>query len=251
MSTPLLLLHPLGSDRRFWSPVIEYFTDRQVFSLDIVGHGTAPEIPVNAHIDAPTAHLVSELETLGAGPVDVVGVSLGGLLAQRLAVTHPHMVRRLVLADTVTRYPDSMRGMWGERAEIARTAGMTPLVGPTRALWFTEAFARESGPVVRQTEQGLREMSGETYARACELLRDVDLDADLSRITTPTLILCGEQDAPAFVTAAPHLSRSIPNARLEWLPGAHAAAAESPDEFARVVRVFLDDTPGPVQGDEQ
>ncbi|MGP3534545.1 alpha/beta fold hydrolase [Microbacterium sp. RD1] len=249
MPRPVVVLHPLGSDRDFWAPVREHLSDRDVFALDIAGHGSAPQLPLNAHIDVPAGQLISELESRLTGPVDLIGVSLGGLLAQRVAVTHPALVHRLVLADTVTRYPEPMRRMWADRAETARSVGMEPIIAPTLGLWFTEDFARARGPVVRRCEQSLREMPGEAYARACELLIGVDLDADAPRIAAPTLVVCGERDGQVFLDAAPRLRDRIPHSRLDWLPGAHAAAVEHPAEFARVVRAFLDDTPGPAQGD--
>src|SRR5690606_7267240 len=96
--------------------------------------------------------------------------------------------------------------------------------------------------VKERTDQTLRTMPAEAYARACELLRDIDLRADVSRIASSTLVVCGDHDGPAFVAAAPELAAQIPNARLEWLSGGHAVVLERPEAFTRLVVDFLDDS---------
>lgn len=247
-ATKVVLLHPLGVTSEFWAPVLPHLGDREVIALDIAGHGAAAPLPEPPDVEAATAQLEAQLRDLEqASPepasFDLVGVSLGGLLAQRLAARHPRLVRRLVLADTVMTYPEPMRQMWRDRAAIARERGTGAFVEPTLQLWFTEAFRAGESELVERTAQALRATDGEAYARACELLSRVDLRDEAASIVAPTLVVCGDHDGQAFVAAADELHARIAGSRLEWLPGGHAVAIERAEAFARLVVAFLDESP--------
>jgi 3-oxoadipate enol-lactonase len=83
-------------------------------------------------------------------------------------------------------------------------------------------------------------MDPEGYARTCESLETVDLTALVPQITAPTLVVCGEDDAPPFVSAAPWFAETIPGARLVWLsPARHAGVLEQSDQFVSALREFL------------
>ncbi len=79
----------------------------------------------------------------------------------------------------------------------------------------------------------------EGYARTCEALAVADTSAAVPSIAAPTLVVCGEADAPPFRMALDWLARSLPDARTAWLSGAHATAYEHPDEFADLLVDFL------------
>lgn len=224
----MLLLHPLGTDRGVWDlcPGVDGV------AVDLPGHGTASCLPHGSGI-AEFADTVAQ--TLTGDAVDVVGVSLGGLVAQDLAARHPGLVRRLVLVDTVATYPEQMRALWRERAEIARTRGLAELADPMARMWFTDPSL---APAVAVRDLFLAS-DAEGYARACEALEHADTTATASTITAPTLVLCGSSDLPPFTDAARWLHEHIPGAELAWLPGKHAAFLEHPDAFAAAVGAFL------------
>jgi 3-oxoadipate enol-lactonase len=242
---PVLLLNPLGMDRRCWTPVTAHWPDRSVLTCDFPGHGRSPVADAGITIaDLATdlaASLSDVLDRAGTPRVHVVGVSLGGLVAQHLAAARPELVDHLVPVDTVARYPEAQREQWVERAAVARAEGLAPLVEPTLRNFFTPEFLREDPPVADLFRMMLADTSGEGYAVICEALRDADTTTLVGRITAPTLVVCGRQDAPPFVAAAPWLAESIPGARLHWIEnGQHGAPFQHAREFATVVGDFLD-----------
>jgi 3-oxoadipate enol-lactonase len=224
MTTPLVLLHPLGVDHRFWDPVRTYLPD--AITRDLSG--------------ASVAEMADGVEQSLAGfdRVDLCGVSLGGLVAQELAARRPGLVRRLVLADTVAVYPEPMRVMWRERAAAVRRTGLEQIVAPTLALWFSEAAPPDAVSRVRAL---LLSGDPERYARTCEALAAADTTERAAKIEAPVLVACGKHDAPPFRQATEWFAATLPNATVAWLPGGHATAYEHPEAFVEALTSFLTD----------
>ncbi|GAA3774403.1 3-oxoadipate enol-lactonase [Plantactinospora mayteni] len=239
MTTPLMLLHPLGVDHRFWEPVVRALPDvlGEPVVPDLPGHGSAP-LPARDATVEDFADAVEEL-LAGHGPVHLVGVSLGGIVAQVLAARRPDLVRRLVVADAVAVYPEAMRAMWRDRAETVRRDGLAAAVEPMEALWFSEAFRRDAAETVARVRRMVLAGDPEGYARTCEALAVADTTDRVGSIVAPTLVTCGADDAPPFRLAAEWFAATLPEATLGWLPGRHATAYEHPRSFAEAVAAFL------------
>lgn len=246
MMRPLLLLHPLGSSGSFWDDIAARWPG-PVLRPDLPGHGTAPLPEVSEGVPGMTRHVVAELESAGlAGQlVDVVGVSLGGLVAQELAGTHPDRVGRVVLADTVVRYPEAMLATWEQRAETARRSGTAVLADATLDVWFTPEFRGARPDVVAQVEATLAATDDEGYARTCEVLAGADTSEALDRITAPVLAVCGEHDGEPFRRAAAEQLAPLGGRDVVWLPGRHAVPLEHPVEFLLALLGFLPDPQTP------
>jgi pimeloyl-ACP methyl ester carboxylesterase len=173
------------------------------------------------------------------------GISLGGLVAQHFAATHPDRVDRLVLMDTTPRYTDEMRAAWHVRAAQARKDGVASLLDALLPIWFTGDFIARNPPAVKYVRDTFARDSGEGYALACEALAAADLRPLVPQIKAPTLLVYGEQEVPAFLDAARWLEANIAGARLAWLgPARHASVLEQPEAFMRAVRPFLAATGG-------
>jgi 3-oxoadipate enol-lactonase len=238
--TPLLLLHCLGVDHHFWDFTAELAGDFCRLSFDLPGHGETP-VPPGAYGIDDLADLCADLLVReGVWRAHIAGISLGGLIAQRLAAAHPAMVDRLILIDTTPRYTDELRTMWAVRAKAARDDGVRALIEGLLPIWFTpEAIAANIAPV-RYVRETLARCPGEGYALACEALASADLREDTKRIAAPTLVVCGDADIPSFIDAARWLAENISGAESAWIPRArHASVAERPDQALRLMRDFL------------
>jgi 3-oxoadipate enol-lactonase len=238
---PVVLLHCLGVDRRVWNTSIERL--KNAFTLhtyDFPGHGETP-VPAGPYgIEDLSRQLDGILGRAGIERAHVVGISLGGIVAQHFAATFPRRVDRLVLADTTYRYVEPMRAIWAQRAAGARRDGVSSLTEGVLKIWFTDDLIAQNGPAVGYVKECFAAMTGEGYALGCEALAAVDLEALVPKIQAPTLVVCGDQDIPSFLDAARWLKSNIPTSRLEWLtPAKHCSVMEQPDAFALLLRGFF------------
>jgi len=237
---PLLLLHCLGVDRHFWDFAAELAGEFRLISFDLPGHGETP-VPSAPYGIADLAELTADLlRREGIPRAHVAGISLGGLIAQRLTAAHPELVDRLVLIDTTPRYTDELRSMWAVRAKGAREEGVRPLIDGLLPIWFTPQAIADDTAAVRYVRETLARCPGEGYALACEALANADLREDAVRIRAPTLVICGDEDIPSFLDAARWLAARIAGAKLAWIARArHASVLERPEDGLRLVRDFL------------
>ena len=237
--TPLVLLHPLGVDHRFWEPVREALptTFGDVVVPDLLGHGGAALPPEDPTVDDFVDAVEKQLD--GLERVDLVGVSLGGLVGQVLAARRPELVQRLVVADAVAVYPDAMQQMWRDRAATVRREGLGSVAEPMEQLWFTEPFRRAEADRVSAVRELLLSGDPEGYARTCEALATADTSEAARTIGAPVLVLCGLDDAPPFRQAVEWFTASLKDVTAGWLPGGHATAYENPRDFADALVRFL------------
>jgi 3-oxoadipate enol-lactonase len=237
---PLVLLHCLGVDHRFWDFAAPLAADVTLLRYDLPGHG-ASAVPGAAYgIEHLSAQLAAVLAAHRIDRAHVAGISLGGLIAQHFAATRPALVDRLILIDTTPRYTDELRRMWDERAATARQQGVAAMVDGLLAIWFSAEARARNDDGVRYVRDTLARCPGEGYALACEALRAADLRALAPTIAARTLVICGDDDIPSFLEAARWLAATIPTAELAWIKGAkHASVLESPEEACRLMRTFL------------
>jgi 3-oxoadipate enol-lactonase len=237
---PLLLLHCLGVDRRFWDFAASLANEFRLLTFDLPGHGET-EVPSLPYSIEDLADLCAKLlRRNGVSRAHVAGISLGGLIAQRLAAAFPAIVERLVLIDTTPRYTDDLRGMWAVRAKGARDHGVGSLIEGLLPIWFTPEAIGSNIAAVGYVRETLSRCPSEGYALACEALAAGDLREDVKRIEAPTLVICGDEDIPSFIDAARWLAANIPRAQSAWITHArHASVLERSDEALRLMREFL------------
>jgi len=237
---PLVLLHCLGVDYKFWDFATPLAGNYCLMRYDLPGHGETPIPRVPYQISDLSAQLLGILKSRGIKRVSIAGISLGGLIAQHFAAHYPETVEKLVLIDTTPRYTDELRAMWVERAATARTQGVASMVPGLLKIWFSDACVANDPPGVRYVRETLQKSSGEGYALACEALGAADLRDDARNIAAPTLVMCGENDIPSFLDSARWLADNIKNAKLAWLPQArHASVIECPDLAVKLIGDFL------------
>jgi 3-oxoadipate enol-lactonase len=236
----LVMLHCLGMTHHLWDCLGGLANKYTLLSYDLPGHGETPVPTAPYGVEELSAQLAGVLRREGIAKAHVMGISLGGLVAQCFAATEPAMTGKLVLCDTTPRYTDEARAMWVVRAAAARKDGAASLLPTIEKIWFTPGFVASDPPAVQLVRDTFRACSGEGYALACEALGAADLLGLAPGIKAPALVVCGADEGQAFKDAAHWLRDNIAGARLEVIPSAgHASVLEQPVRIEALLREFL------------
>lgn len=227
----------LGTTWEMWDEVVPALRGRyRILRYDTRGHGRSPVADGSTTIDALADDLAELLDGLGIPSAHMVGLSLGGMTMQALAVRRPDLVRGLVLAATSAHMPPAQE--WAKRAEAVRARGMSVVADAVAQRWFTPDFAQ--APAAVRARQGLMSVPPEGYAACCDAIAAMDLRPVLGSIAAPTLVVAGADDPATPLDHALALAQGIRDAELVVLPrAAHLLAVERPDAFAGHVLGFL------------
>ncbi|MGF6530973.1 3-oxoadipate enol-lactonase [Paraburkholderia sp. GAS206C] len=237
----LTLVHQLGGDLSVWDQLAGYFRDDfTVLRYDVRGHGhtAVPDQPFS--IADLSNDLAALLDALGAPHTHLVGMSMGGMIAQQFALDHPSRIDTLVLADTSAGTLPENRAVWDQRAATARRDGMASLVPATLERWLTPDFQRSHPEAVEPIHEVLLHTRPEGYALACEALRDFNVHERLHEIRLPTLTIAGRHDTGTPPAATQLIAKSIQGAQYELLDAAHLAPVEQSHRFAALLETFLE-----------
>jgi len=230
-----LLLHPIGLDRSTWDGV----PIPDAMAVDLPGHGEAPLGSVASLAEVADA-VVDGLPT--TDPVDVVGLSLGGMVGLHLALRHPGRVRSLVVAcaPAATR-PD----VFVQRALDTEGQGMEGMMAATLARWFSPAVLAAAPParIVGDTVARLRSDDPHVVARYWRMLADHDVVARLGELSMPVTVVAGDRDLSVPPALARELAEGIDGARYVELGGAHMLHLEAPAPFGGAVSQHLAGVP--------
>jgi 3-oxoadipate enol-lactonase len=237
----VVLAHALGCDSMMWDDFANALAqDCRVIAFDARGHGqsAAPAGPYSmAELADDAQRLLSELD---AGEVVWVGLSMGGMVGQELALRHPDRVKALVLANTTSGYPAEGVANWDQRIAAVREGGLASIADAVMQRWFHEEFRRMQPATVARWRDRVASTDRQGYLGWCEAIKRHDTTARLRQIRKPTLVIAGELDAGTPVAMSQLIAREIPNARLIVLPQAsHLSVLEQPVAFEAAVQGFL------------
>jgi len=179
------------------------------------------------------------IDATGAAPVDVCGVSIGGMTALWAAVHAAKKIRRVILANTAAKIGDT--ALWNERIRSVRADGMRSLAEATMRRWFTERFRTDHRDAVSRFRTTIERTNADGYAGCCAALRDGDLRSAAATVTCPAMIVIGTHDPATPPDAGRWLAEQIPGAQLVELDAAHLSNVECPEAFNTAVRRFLAD----------
>lgn len=238
---PLLLIHGLGGSRADWelqTPVMTpYF---RVVTPDLRGHGLSAKPAGPYRIGLMAADVAALLRRIEARPAHVVGLSLGGAVAQQLTLDAPELVRSLVLVNTAARF---MSAGWRKRLMGVRRFAATYLGGMQAV---AEDVAQQLFPRLEQaalrSEAVQRLTANDPRAYRDSLLAVARFNAEegLAAIGCPTLVVSGDHDYVVPTAAKKRLAEQIPHSRLVVIPhSGHATPMDQPEAFNELVLEFL------------
>ncbi|MBN1178983.1 MAG: alpha/beta fold hydrolase [Anaerolineae bacterium] len=238
---PVLLLHGMGSCADDWFFQFPALVDRYtVLAVDLRGHGRSAAPPAPYTIAGMADEVAALMVALQLDLAHVVGLSLGGLVAQSLAVRHAERVRTLVLVNTFARLrPRGLRGWW-----YFLKRGVALLTGGVEAQAEVVArgvFPKPEHALLRQaTAERLRANNPAAYRATMRAVVRFDGRRDLARIAVPTLVIAGVEDTTVHLAAKEALAAGIRGARFEAVPNSgHATPLDQPEVFNRLLREFF------------
>jgi 3-oxoadipate enol-lactonase len=238
---PVMLIHGVGADGTSWDEIAPALAPEfRVLRLDLRGHGRSGHIEGALTLDDFVRDVVDVLDACAVPATHIVGFSLGGMIAQGIALQYPDRVRRLVLLSAVAGRTAEERERVEARLAILREQGIAAISGAAQERWFTPDFIARHPDLVAQRMRQLRENHAPSYAAAYTVFSTSDLGERLHAIHAPTLIATGEHDVGSNTRMARFMHAQIAGSRLEILPGLrHSILVEAPELVTRLVRDFL------------
>jgi 3-oxoadipate enol-lactonase len=237
----VVLSHSLSSSLVMWNPQMDalnaYF---QVLRYDTRGHGKS-DAPSGAYtLELLAEDVIKLLDVLDTDRVHFVGLSMGGMIGQCLALNHSNRLKSLVLCDTTAVFPPESQPIWQERVDKARKKGMEALFEESMERWFTPTFLRKNSPMVKLIREQILATPAAGYIGCAEALRRLNYLDRLPEIKMPTLIMVGEDDPGTPVSASEAMQKRIPGSKLVILPSArHLSNVEQTEAFNSALLAFL------------
>jgi 3-oxoadipate enol-lactonase len=242
---PLLMLQGLGVDARGWAlqqfPLGRRF---RCYAVDNRGVGGSAHAPHPLSLERMADDAVAVLDDAGVADAHVMGASMGGVLAQIIAVRHPERVRSLVLACTACRHHEWRRELFEDWAAAVLTGGMGALGGEGLRWLIGPRLHRRLGLWLNLMARILQQAPPENFAAQVHaiLAASDELRFELTSVRAPTLVITGSQDLLTPLGDAEELAELITTARLLEVRGVgHALMVEAPNAFNRAVAGFLDE----------
>lgn len=257
----MVLLHGLAeSSAFFWRPLVQAFKDRYtIYAFDLLGHGDSDAPETGYEIENQAKLIAEAFQTLGLSQAYVVGHSLGGVIAARLAIEYPTLVNRLVLYDSplsdkrrnnirmfMQKVPDTalllVASFLLPKSFSRLTASLIPLRLATKlTLWrwrvpynrelLNDEFLEHS---LRNSRYALMECVHSAYMHH-NIMKDID------RLQQPTCMIVGEKDVLLPISVARRTTRHIPNGEMAIIKKAgHVALIDQPQQFNRALERFLE-----------
>jgi 3-oxoadipate enol-lactonase len=169
-----------------------------------------------------------------------VGLSMGGMIGQGLALSHPHRIERLVLADTAAIIPDEAQPVWQERIDAVHNMGMQAVAESTLERWFTPNYLQQNPPDIDQIRQQILDTPVAGYVGCSEAIRRLNYLNRLPAIEIPTLIMVGADDPGTPVAASEAMHAQIKGSKLVVIPdAAHLSNIEQTQIFNENLIDFL------------
>jgi 3-oxoadipate enol-lactonase len=239
--TPLVLFHSLLSDRASFDAVVAPLARSfRVIVPELPGFGRSRAVDGGLEAVADRmAQLVSEAAR-GADAV-VLGNGYGGFVALQMAIRHPGLATRLILADSGAAFSEAGREAFRVMATVSKTKGLGAITDVAMRRLFAPEFQDRHPALMRDRREAFLRTEPAVFQAACEALASLDLRAALAGVGIPVLVLVGEQDEATPPAMSHELAAGLPDAQLRIIPGcAHVPQLQAPKLFLDAIADFLE-----------
>lgn len=236
---PVVFVNSLGTDLRVWDKVVPLLpAGLRILRYDMRGHGLSSCPPAPYAMGALVRDLERLMDHLGLRDAVVVGLSIGGMIAQGLAVKRLDLVRAMVLSNTAAKI--GTRGTWDERIAAVRAGGIEAVADAVMERWFSRGF--RATPECAGWRNMLARQPAEGYIGCSVAIAGADFYTTTAGLTLPTLAIAGSEDGSTPPDLVRETAELVKGARFHLIRGAgHLPCVEKPEDFAAVLSGFLRD----------
>ncbi|HQR19910.1 MAG TPA: 3-oxoadipate enol-lactonase [Burkholderiaceae bacterium] len=236
----VVMSHSLACDHSMWDAQMGALGGFRVLRFDSRGHGASDAPEGRYTIEDLAGDVLGLLDALRIDRCHFVGLSMGGMIGQQLALQAPERIASLVLADTSSRYPASVLPVWDERIALVRSQGMQAVVQATLERWFTAKFRNEHPQEVARIGALISATPVAGYVGCAHAVPRINFTARLATIRRPTLVIVGAEDLGTPVAMAEEIAAAIPGAELRIIDAAaHLSNIEQAVRFNQRLGAFL------------
>lgn len=237
----VMLSHSLATTMAMWRPQRPALAaEFRVLRHDMRGHGEtgAPAGAYNFALLAADA--IGLLDHLKLDRVAFVGLSIGGMIGQYLAIHHAERLSCVALCSTTSAIPETGRAMWDQRIAAVEAGGMEGQVQATLERWFTAPYRAAHPDVMDWIGGMIRGTPVAGFIGCGHAIKGLNLTAELPRIKVPTLVMPGEKDPGTPPAVSEVIRDAVPGAEYAVIPdAAHLANVEQAGRFNEILLGFL------------
>ncbi len=241
--SPVVLIHGVGLDQSIWSDQRNVLSkDHTVITYDIYGHGDSALSKQLVTLDVFSEQLLGVLDHFELERADIVGFSIGSLIAETFCLAHPDRVDRMgVLNGVFDRSPEEGAGV-RQRLEVAKSEGPSAIINAAVERWFSPEFQEARPDVISAVRKRLESNDPEGFLPAYGIFAHIDdqIAERIGEIKADVLVMTGTLDTGSTPAMAYRLAERLDNARVEILEGGrHMMPVENADYVSAVLSDFL------------
>lgn len=236
---PVVFANSLGTDLRLWDAVLPLLPrGPRYIRYDKRGHGLSASPPGPYSMGALISDVEALLDLLEVRDAVFVGLSVGGMIAQGLAVKRMDQVRAMVISNTAAKI--GTQAMWDDRLAAVKSGGIEALADGILERWFSKSF--RATPEFTLWRNMLTRQPADGYAACCAAIAGTDFYTTTASLTLPTLAIAGSEDGSTPPDLVRETADLIKGSRFELIRGAgHLPCVEDPEAYAKILGGFLKD----------
>jgi 3-oxoadipate enol-lactonase len=238
--TPLFLFHSLLSDRASFDSIVPQLArSHRVVVPELPGFGGSKAVEGDL---AAVADRMAEVvhDAAGGEPATVLGNGYGGFVALQMAIRHPELAGKLVLADCGAAFSESGREAFRNMAAASKAKGLAAITDVAMRRLFAPEFQAAHPDLMRDRREAFLKTDPQVLQAACAALAALDLRSELWKVRVPVLVLVGEHDEATPPPMSQELAALLPNAKLKIITGcAHVPQLQAPEVFLEAIKDFL------------
>src|SRR3984893_15498861 len=236
----LFLFHSLLADRASFDAVVPKLS--QAFRVIV------PELPGFGRSQAVSGGLADVADRMAQGlkedaageETTVLGTGYVGFVALQMAIRHPGIASRLILADCGAAFSESGREAFRNMAAASKAKGLSAITDVAMRRLFAPEFQAKHPDLMRDRRAAFLKTDPDVFRAACTALAELDLRPELGQVKVPVLVLVGEHDEATPPPMSHELAAGLPNARLKIIAGcAHVPQLQVPEMFLEAIGEFL------------